>query len=61
MNRQSREARGGFARVFEWLFACRLGWLFTINRRGDRAIAHGVGDRGGSVLPTSPRPIEVWW
>ncbi len=50
----------GFARVFEWLFACRLDWLFAIKDRGDRAIPHGVGDRGAAVLPTSPRPIEVW-
>ena len=48
-----------FARLFEWLFACRFRWLFAIELPGDRTLPHGVGDRGGSILPTSPRPIEV--
>jgi hypothetical protein len=50
----------GFARLFEWLFVCRLDWLFAIRHQGNRALPHGVGVRGGSVLPTSPRPIGVW-
>jgi hypothetical protein len=49
-----------FARLFEWLFARRLDWLFAIRDQGNRALPHGVGVRGGSVLPTSPGPIEVW-
>jgi hypothetical protein len=52
--------RSGFAWRFEWLFAWSVEWLFAIRCRAARAIPHGVGDRGAAVLPTSPRPIEVW-
>jgi hypothetical protein len=49
-----------FARVFQWLFPCRFPCRFPIKERGGRAVPRGVGDRGASILPTSPRPIEVW-
>lgn len=47
------------ARIFQWLFPCRFRWFFPIKQRRDRAAPHGIGDRGDSILPTSPRSIEV--
>lgn len=49
-----------FAPLFEWLFVCRLDWLFGIEWGGNRVIPLEVDDRGRASLPTSPRPIEVW-
>lgn len=48
------------ARLFRWLFPCAIRRLIPIERRRGRPVRHGVGDRGDSILPTSPRPIEGW-
>ena len=44
--------RRRFRRDFRWLFPIRAA------RKG--AIWHPFADRGGRVLPTSPRLIELW-
>jgi hypothetical protein len=49
-----------FAWLFDWLFACRFAWLFAIRGSGSGRNPHRVGDRGGSILPTFSRSIEVW-
>jgi len=53
-------SRAAFAWLFDWLFAHGLDWLFAIKCGATRPSPHRVGDCGGSILPTSLRPIEVW-
>jgi len=61
MRSRSSGAPGSLTRLFLWLFPCHLPWIFPIKQRRDCAVPHGIGDRGDSILPTSLRPIEVWW
>jgi hypothetical protein len=47
-------------RNFRWPFRRDFRWPFPIRQARSGAIRHRFADRGGRVLPTSPRPIEVW-
>lgn len=49
-----------FPWAFQWLCRCRFPRLLRIRERRGGAIAHGRADRGLSILPRSPRPIEAW-
>jgi hypothetical protein len=49
-----------FPRAFRWPFRHRFRRPFPIRSGRRGVIRHRFTDRGGSVLPTSPRPIEVW-
>ena len=40
-------------------FRCRFRRPFRSESGARRSIRHGSADRAGSMLPTSPRPIEV--
>jgi len=56
----ARDTHGRFAWLFEWLFDWRVEWLFAIEAAASAVLARRSADRGDAVLPTSPRPIEVW-
>jgi hypothetical protein len=56
----SSEARGGFLRLFPWLFPCGFLRLFLAEGGRNGAIGTTMRDRALSVLPRSPRLIEVW-
>jgi len=49
-----------FRRPFRWRFPCGFRRPFRLRSGARRPIRHGFADRGASILPTSPRPIEVW-
>jgi hypothetical protein len=51
--------REGFEWQVDWQVDWRVEWLFAIKCRPSRRLARHSADRGDSVLPTSPRPIEV--
>lgn len=53
-------AHDGFLWHFQSLCRCRFPRLFPIAELRGGAIAHGRGDCGLSILPRSPRLIEVW-
>jgi hypothetical protein len=51
---------GKLAWPFRWPFRRRFRVAFPIRPGASATIRHRFADRGGRVLPTSPRPIEVW-
>lgn len=53
-------SRGRLAQAFRWRFRHGFRWPFPIRSGRSGAIRHRFADRGDSILPTSPRPIEVW-
>lgn len=55
-----RALAGGRVCHFRISFRRRFHIPFPIRRRGRAAIPHRFADPGRSVLPTSPRSIEVW-
>jgi hypothetical protein len=55
-----RALADGRACYFRISFRRRFRIHFPIKRGGRAAIRHRFAGSGRSVLPTSPRPIEVW-